>query len=246
MPEDFNEVQLTPEEADLSIFDARCVKYWDIKEKEKQRNKALALEMAAKPFTTRELQDFVLANNPWFKLDTQAMEVFKLLCLYFSGNPAFEEKGYSLNKGICLIGPVGVGKTELLNIFRKNKRQCFHPITVFEIETALQERGVEYITTFCEGVPGWSHSKNHFFQPKVGWAFDDIGRESVVFDFGNKSDAISKIIQTRYFKKVPNTLLHITTNKTPEELEKRYDEAVKSRLREMFNYIVYEGKDRRK
>lgn len=246
MPPDFDTVQLTKEETELAVFDARCVKYWKIKDEEKKQNRINVLEESKKPFTTQELKEFVLSNNPWFKVDEQSKFTFHLLSLYFSNNPEFETHGYSLNKGICLIGPVGVGKTEILNIFRKNKKQCFHLITVFDIETMLQEKGAEAISTYYGDVPGWGFSKNHFYQNNVGWAFDDVGRESVVFDFGNKTDAISKILQTRYFKKIPFTWLHITTNKTAAELEKRYDEAVRSRLREMFNYIEYKGTDRRR
>ena len=96
-------------------------------------------------------------------------------------------------------------------------------------------------------VPGWGIRPEFFYQRSVGWAFDDLGRESIVFDFGNKSDVISKIIQTRYLSKnlVPFSSLHLTTNLTPAEIETRYDYAVKSRLREMFNYIQVEGRDRR-
>lgn len=246
MPEDFKEIVLTQAETDLAIFDARCEKYWAKKKTNEAEAKIKAKEDAAKPFTHSELIDFVLSQNPWFKLDDQSYEVVQLLSFYFSGDKRFEEAGYSLSKGICLSGPVGVGKTELLNIFRKNKRQCFHMISVFDIETTLQEKGLDYINAFYGPVPGWAHNKNTFYQPEIGWAFDDVGRESVVFDFGNKTDALSKIFQARYFRKTPFSSLHITTNKTPAELEKRYDEAVRSRLREMFNYITYKGTDRRK
>lgn len=246
MPADFDEVQLTKDEMELAIFDARCMKYYAQRAKKQAEAGVQERAEAAKPFTTAELMDHVLKRNSWFVLDDQAKPVFELLALYFSNDPEFERRGYSLKKGICLVGAVGVGKTELLNIFRHNKRQCFHMLTVFDIESQLQEKGTDTLYTFCGPVPGWGHNKRTFYQPEIGWAFDDVGRESVVFDFGNKTDAISKIIQTRYFKRIPASSLHITTNKTPQELEKRYDEAVRSRLREIFNYIIYEGKDRRK
>lgn len=248
MPEDFNKVQLTAQETEVVIFNARCEKYWN-KKKQEKNEAAIKIKLEAKrPFTAKELGEYVLQTNPWFKVDEQCQEIFNLLCLYFSGDREFEKRGYSLQKGICLCGPVGVGKTELLNIFRANKRQSFQLITVFDIESALQTNGVEFVKSYYGWVPGWTNQKQFFFQQYVGWAFDDVGRESVVFDFGNKTDAISKILQHRYFNKaiLPFFSLHITSNKTPDELEKRYDEAVRSRQREMFNYIEYDGKDRRK
>jgi len=252
MPPDFDEVQLTKEETELAIFDARCEKYWELQRKKKLKEKASQMTAARLPFTVNELREFVLKTNPWFQLDEQALPVFELLCLYFSNDKRFESykdlngNNYSLTKGICLVGPVGVGKTEILNIFRFNKRQCFHMITVFDIESMLQKDGTDAYQNFIGPVPGWGHHEKFFYQPEIGWAFDDVGRESVVFDFGNKTDAISKIFQTRYFKKIPFSSLHITTNRTPKELEARYDEAVRSRLREMMNYIIYKGNDRRK
>ena len=123
----------------------------------------------------------------------------------------------------------------------------FSPGIRFEIEAACHKQGVETFQTYIGMVPGWGNTPNFFFQRSIGWAIDDLGRESIVFDFGNKSDVISKIIQTRYLAKnqIPFSSLHLTTNLTPAEIESRYDCAVKSRLREMFNYIQVEGRDRR-
>lgn len=248
MPADFNEIQLTDSELELAIFDARCEKYWNTQKERELKAIELAKIEGKKPFTSEQLKNFVLENHPWFKIDEQAKKPFELLCWYFSGDKRFEDAGYSLSKGICISGPVGVGKTDLLNLFRVNKRLSFHFITVFDIERLLHEKGVEYIQTFYSYVPGWGGSPKRFYQPNVGWAFDDVGREGVVFDYGNKTDSFSTILQYRYFQKAttPYNSLHFTTNKMPDELENRYDEAVRSRLREMFNYIKYTGTDRRK
>ena len=247
MPPDFNEISLTPEEQEYAIYDARCEKYFVEKERKEKAKKAKEFMECMTPFTTPELGEYVLEHNPKFKVDQENEKLFWLLCQYFTNDPLFENAGFSLSKGILLSGPVGVGKTELLKIFSKNKRQCFHLISVFEIEAFCQKHGVENFETYTGMVPGWGSTIDFFFQKSIGWAFDDIGRESVVFDFGNKSDVVSKILQTRYTKK--NTIsfnsLHLTTNLTTAELESRYDYAVKSRLREMFNYIPMEGKDRR-
>lgn len=248
MPEDFNQIQLTEEESDYAIWDARCAKYYQWKDRMEKERQIKAFQDAQKPFTAKDLGEYVLEISPHYKLDDNCRELFNLLCLYFTNDPAFEQSGYKLNKGLLLSGPVGVGKTELLRIFQKNKRQCYYLTSVFEIEKQCQEIGVERFATFTGYVPGWGGKEKYFLQPNIGWAFDDVGRESVVFDFGNKSDVISKIIQVRYMNKdkIPFNSLHLTTNLTPDEIESRYDYAVKSRLREMFNYIPIKGSDRRK
>lgn len=247
MPPDFEEIALTEEEIEYALYDARCEKYFKEKERKEKEQKAKLLQDCLRLFTTDQLRDNVLKNNPDFVVDEQSEKVFNLLCQYFSQDPEFEKSGYKLNKGIMLTGPVGVGKTELLRIFQKNKRQCYHLISVYEIEAACQKNGVDFFQVYIGAVPGRGNTPEYFYQRSVGWAFDDIGRESIVFDFGNKSDVVSKIIQTRYLSKnhIPFTNLHLTTNLTPGEIESRYDYAVKSRLREMFNYITVEGKDRR-
>ena len=248
MPQDFNEITLTPEEQAYALYDARCEKYYAEKERKEKARKAQELLACLTPFTAAELREFVIKNNPYYLIDQQNEKVFTLLCQYFTNDPAFEKAGYSLTKGLLLSGCVGVGKTALLQLFSKNKRQCFHFISVLEMEAHCQKQGVSFINNYTNMVPGWGNTSNFFFQKAVGWAIDDIGRESMVFDFGNKSDVISTIIQTRYANKhkVPFSSLHFTTNLTPAELENRYDYAIKSRLREMFNYIVLEGVDRRK
>lgn len=247
MPADFDGITLTEQEAEYALYDAKCEKYFAEKERKEKEQKGQELKDAFTPFTTSQLREFVLKNNPGFIVDAQAEKPFNLLCQYFANDPEFETSGYKLSKGIALTGPVGTGKTELLQIFRKNKRQCFHLISVYKIEEHCQKNGVEFFQTFADKVPGWGNTANFFYQKSIGWAFDDVGRESIVFDFGNKSDVVSKIIQTRYLnkEKLPFNSLHITTNQTPAEIEGRYDYAVKSRLREMFNYIPVEGKDRR-
>ncbi len=247
MPPDFDEIQLTEEEINYAIYDARCVKYFEEKERKEKLQKTQLLLDCLKPFTSSELKDYVLKNKTQFRVDQQSEKVFNLLCQYFANDPAFERSGYQLSKGILLTGPVGVGKTEMLRVFSKNKRQCFHLLSVYEIEAACQKQGVETFQSYIGMVPGWGNTPNFFYQKTIGWAFDDLGRESIVFDFGNKSDVISKIIQTRYLsmQQIPFSSLHLTTNLTPAEIESRYDYAVKSRLREMFNYIQLEGKDRR-
>jgi len=246
-PKDFEEITLTPEELEDAVYEARWSKYFDEKDRKEKALKAKELMDALTPFTATELKEFVLKNNPHFKIDAQNEQIFLLLCQYFSNDPQFEKSGFSLSKGIMLSGPVGIGKTELLRLFNKNKRQSFHLISVFDIEKDCLKNGVERYETYTGMVPGCGSTPASFYQKSVGWAFDDIGRESMIFDFGNKSDVVSRIIQTRYLNKnkIPFSTLHLTTNLTSDEIETRYEYAVKSRLREIFNYFQMDGEDRR-
>src|SRR6476661_6041206 len=60
------------------------------------------------------------ATYPGFVIDDQNREIFKLLCQYFTHDPEFEAAGYSLRKGIALLGSIGCGKTTMMRLFQRN------------------------------------------------------------------------------------------------------------------------------
>ena len=79
--------------------------------------------------------------------------------------------------------------------------------------------------------------------------FDDIYVEPPMRYFGDQINVFGEIILTRYelfiSKRIQN---HATTNLNSEELESRYGNRVRSRLREMVNLIAFspESLDKRK
>ena len=100
-------------------------------------------------------------HNCKYEYTPEIENIIKLLLLYFTGHEKFESeyrqqmgKTGSLNKGICLVGGVGVGKTMLFEIFkiytsqmRKNSFQTFTPQI---IKTGLQAEGREYFNKFSD------------------------------------------------------------------------------------------------
>ena len=57
---------------------------------------------------------------------------------------------------------------------------------------------------------------------------------------------MEQILLNRYDNNLPFKFTHITTNKSVDEIEQMYGTRVRSRMKEMFNMIVLDGKDRRK
>jgi DNA replication protein DnaC len=250
MPKDFDEVQLTDDQIEELIYQERLRIYFDAKKvQEKNLNSNEKLE-AKRPFTTEELKAFILNNNPNFKVDDTVKDLFELLCLYFSRNKEFESKGegFSLYKGLAITGLPGCGKTELLSLFQTNKRQSFYLVNINKINQDCKENGIDCFKRYVQEVPGWGHSKEYFYQEQVTWGIDDIGLEEPVNDYGNKAYVFSKIIQERYSNKhlMQYYPLHITTMLTADQIGEKYGTFIRSRLREMFNYIEYKGTDRRK
>lgn len=249
MPEDFNEVVLTEEAIDELIYQERLRIYFDAKSIQKRNAEANAALAIKKPFTYDELKEYVLCNNPNFKLDTFSEPIFNLLCLYFSRDKRFEDlgEGFSLYKGLAIVGVPGCGKTEVLRLFQKNKRQSFLLTSINNVNEQCKENGIEKYKLFTAEVPGWGNNKNYFYNPHVCWAIDDVGLEEPVNDYGNKAFVFSKIIQEKYSNKhlMQYYPLHITTMLIPDQLHDKYGGFISSRFKEMFNYINYKGGDRR-
>lgn len=254
MPADFDEVQLTAEEVEDLVYEERCRRYFIKKDEEKKQAEIQKIEMLRKPWRPDSLAKFVLDNNPKFKVDEQAKPVFELLTWYFTKDPRFLQanENYSFEKGLAIHGVPGCGKTELLRLFEVNKVQSFHMLSIDDIYHQCDEKDkgekVQYANTFCGAVPGWGYQERFFYQPVIGWAIDEVGKEELFYDVGNKAYLFSKIIQARYNskEKVPFNLLHITSMLTPEQIGEKYGNFIRSRFREMFNYIFYAGEDRRK
>lgn len=195
----------------------------------------------------------------YFELDEDNREVFNLLCLYFSGNPEFEKHGfkkegqiiqpYSLKKGICLHSRErGTGKTVFMDLFSINRRACFVVMPTTKISRFFEEDGDKIIGRYstpwaCERIPAY------FYQSPIGICFDDFGDEEVKNHFGNRENVMNRIV-TAIYSDNPNhdvfPFFHMTTNLIGDEIEQKYDKRVRSRMREMFNWIELPGKDRRK
>lgn len=264
---DYSHIELTQEEIDRALNYARMLKSRQLDEQEKIENRRKAIAEAMKPWTTKELEYHVWSRAkelPFrFKLDRDNEEVFKLLCLYFSGNLEFEKHGfksevgeivqqYSLQKGIVLHSKErGTGKTILMELFAHNKKACFVILPTAKITRFFEADGDKIITRYSKP---WACEKDprFFYQSPVGLCYDDFGDEEIKNHYGNKENVMYRIITSIYSDYTENPgmtifpFFHITTNLTGDEIEAKYDKRVRSRMREMFNWIELPGKDRRR
>lgn len=195
-----------------------------------------------------------------FMADQDNRFIIELLCLYFSGNPGFEEHGfkdregsiiqqYSLKKGICLHSQErGTGKTVLMELFSINRRGCFVVIPTVKISRFFEADGDKIINRFS--VP-WACERGpqYFYQSPIGVCFDDLGDEETKVHYGNRENVMNRILTAIYGDNRDHSVFpffHATTNLTGDEIEAKYDKRVRSRMREMFNWIELPGKDRRR
>jgi len=207
-----------------------------------------------------------------FIVDKQNRMAIEMLVLYFRKSPKFEAmgEGYSLQKGIMLMGEVGRGKTLLLRLFTEIPlyfKQQIEYKTLDDLRKAGWPDDVKFKSAFrftqfvsCKQIEMEYARKGfealeRYTTPAVTsekmeasiYCFDDLGAENCeAVYFGNKVNLMSDIMMSRYELFLRGIITHCTTNLSPQDLQDRYGERIRSRFREMFNVIKIGGNDRRK
>ena len=161
------------------------------------------------------------------------------LALYFSNDPEFEKQDdgeYLLSKGIMLIGPVGCGKTMLMNICRANQKQSYVVHGAQAIGFQFAKDGFDVIMRNCIPFIG---GENKFGHTEYGTCFDDLGADEKRKYYGDRANALAEILEGRY-RMNRHYMTHITTNLDGEDIEEFYGVRTRSRVREMFNIITFD------
>lgn len=171
-----------------------------------------------------------------FKIqETDHPIIFKLMAYFLKDEPSCYQLGIDLNKGILLAGPVGCGKTSLMNLMKylAAAEHKFHVKSCREISFEFIQDGYEVIHRYSKG-------KLYQSEPKT-ICFDDLGTENNLKYFGNECNVMAEILLSRYdlftSKKIKS---HMTTNLAASEIDNVYGNRVRSRLREMLNLIAFE------
>lgn len=155
------------------------------------------------------------------------------------------KRNLDLKKGILLTGPVGCGKTSIMSLVRYffPSGKQYRIKSTREISFEFEKEGYKIINRYS----GRKESDPPNLSPAV-FCFDDLGVEQAQKHFGNDCDVMGEILLSRYdlfvSKKIPT---HITTNLSASEIEQRYGNRVRSRMREMFNLLAFtkDSKDKR-
>ncbi len=169
--------------------------------------------------------------------------ILRLIAYFLKDETMCNKTGISLQKGILLSGPVGCGKTTLMNLMRfvAQSENKFILKSCRDISFEFIQDGYEIIHRYSKGKLYESNFRNY--------CFDDLGTENNLKYFGNECNVMAEIILSRYDLFISRKLqTHITTNLSASEIEKQYGNRVRSRLREMVNLIAFsrEVEDKRK
>ena len=181
--------------------------------------------------------------HPGFKVIPDDYEIMCKLLAYIKNDAAGAEKyNLSFRKGILLSGPVGCGKTSLMNILRSFQK----PEDRFFLRSC-RDVSFEFIREGYSIIHKYSKLSFKNSIPRT-WCFDDLGTENNLKYYGNECNVMAEILLSRYDLFLSNHMLtHLTTNLNSTEIEEIYGTRVRSRLREMFNLIAFDesAKDKR-
>ncbi|MEY8869013.1 ATPase [Meridianimaribacter flavus] len=171
-----------------------------------------------------------------FKIYEEDEVVLYKLCIYFIRDfEACEKLNIDPNKGILLSGPVGCGKTSLMKLLRHivPHQKSYELIPTRNITFAFNNIGYKTIQEY---------GNSNFY------CFDDLGVETTGRHFGKDCNVMGEILLSRYDLFLQRKIrTHATTNLNAQELEERYGNRVRSRMRQLFNLIAFdrESKDKR-
>jgi len=183
-----------------------------------------------------------LYGNHFRILESDYSIIYRLIAYFLKDEETAIRYNLNLKKGILLSGPVGCGKTSLINIM-KYLTPVAHKFSV----KSCRDISLEFIKDGYEVIHRYANAKLYNAEPKF-YCFDDLGIENNLKYYGNECNVMAEIILSRYdifiAKKIPT---HITTNLSASEIEMHYGIRVRSRLRELCNLIAFDNnaKDKR-
>lgn len=182
-------------------------------------------------------------GNHFKIVETDYPIVYKLIAYFLKDEQTCNQLNIDLEKGILLTGPIGCGKTTLMNLM-KHLAPADNKFSV----KPCRDISFEFIQDGYQIIHKYSNGKLYHSEPRT-YCFDDLGTENNLKYYGNECNVMAEILLSRYDLYISKKLqTHITTNLSANEIEKQYGNRVRSRLRELCNLIAFDNgtKDKRK
>lgn len=242
LKKDFRDVVLEPEEEQEALRLAREAKHY----KQKRIDYLQTLNEPKKypHYSANEIFQMIKAE---IDIDADNHEIIGNLSAYFAGEKLQNVEGLNLEKGICLFGGVGVGKTTLMKMLSRNQKQSYIMKMCRAVEDEFSQDGDVVLKRYGIAKEATRNS-DPFGHQILGYCFDDLGTEPLSKYYGKDTNVMAEIILNRYDNNLPFNQTHITTNLSVDQIAARYGTRVTDRMRQMFNLVSFdkEAKSRRK
>lgn len=172
-----------------------------------------------------------------FQIDDRNRDLVNDLFLYFH----FQKGRLDLRKGLWLEGPVGTGKSTLMQVFSqylKSLQMGFRVYICSQVTTDYSLTGD--LSRYLDNA-GWSSSG------PVPMCFDELGREPLPAKYyGTELNVMQHILHIRYsYWQTTGLRTFVTTNANGNDIERLYGDFIRDRRKEMFNIIPVTGDSRR-
>lgn len=164
-----------------------------------------------------------------FKVYREDREIIYKLCLYFiRDRERCSQYGIDIDKGLLLSGPVGCGKTSLIKLMK-------HLVPHQRSYVVIPCRNIVFSFNHIGHKAIEDYGNSQFF------CFDDLGVEPMGRHFGKDCNVMGEILLSRYDLFLNHKRkTHATTNLNAQELEERYGNRVRSRMRQLFNLVAFD------
>lgn len=165
--------------------------------------------------------------------------IYSLVIYAIEDKKEAEKRSLDLKKGILLSGPIGAGKSTIMALIK----YFFQPTKQYQIKSTrdiafeFENEGYKVINRYSKNPLNLSYTS-----PVTNiFCFDDLGIEQPQKHFGNECNVMAEILLSRYdlfiSKGIPT---HLTTNLSASEIEEKYGNRIRSRMREMFNLVAFD------
>lgn len=166
-----------------------------------------------------------------FKIYEEDRDIILKLSSYFiKDKKGCQKSGIDVEKGLLLSGPVGCGKTSLMKLLRHlvPLQRPYEMIPCRNVVFSFNHLGYKTIEDY---------GNNKLF------CFDDLGVEPPGRFYGKDCNVMGEVLLSRhelFLQTNQKVKTHATTNLNAEELEERYGNRVRSRMRELFNLVAFD------
>lgn len=198
---------------------------------------------------------FLASNFPDYIIDKANARIIDDLSLWaardekFNGRPSHDGGGKSnwhIDRGVTIIGPVGVGKDELFRMLRKYLSYLHSPYGYFSKVVW------KFANEFSKDKVGFNAFKDEFtgngYYEELCLTDEKTGlpEKEKAQSYGTKVLVGDEIIRIRYdLWKAEGWQTHFSTNENEDKLEEVYGHRGYSRLKEMTNIMSMNGENRR-